>query len=88
MPLTSDYEECNRDTIWTSADERKTKIRDLSDLHLTKIVNWILDRPYQYSIGNNILDVMKDEIKIRKLEVKWEKERVYLIENSVTSSPP
>jgi hypothetical protein len=54
---------------WTSfgvnGDEppKKTLIKDLSDSHLTNIINWIGDRRNSY--GEEILNLMMEELNFR-----------------------
>ena len=54
---------------WTSfgvnGDEppKKTLIKDLSDSHLTNIINWIGDRRKSY--GEEILNLMMEELNFR-----------------------
>ena len=54
---------------WTSfgvnGDEppKKTLIKDLSDSHLTNIINWIGDRHDSY--GEEILNLMMEELNFR-----------------------
>lgn len=74
-------EKYTRNTIWTTAYGKQIKIKDLEDLHLTKIVNWILDHSYQYK--PELLEKMKKEILFRKLKVDWVEDRVYLTPVSV-----
>jgi hypothetical protein len=54
---------------WTSFGKfhnepaRKTLIRDLSDSHLMRIVEWIENNPQHYTA--DILNLMKDEVDFR-----------------------
>ena len=75
------------ETKWGCADGRYILVKDLADDHLVNIINWITDHPYQYT--PKIKELMIQEVKFRKINVKWVQEKDYnqqkliLIPNSI-----